>query len=349
MKAFWWYRISSLLLLTVFTWTLVACGSDSANSNAPVTVRLGYFPNLTHAAALVGLARKTYEQDIAPNKLATTTFNAGPNLISALLSGSIDIGFVGPNPAINGYITSNGSALRIVAGASSGGVLFVVRPDANINSPNDLHGKKIADPQLGGTQDVSLRYYLQQHGLKATDKGGDVDIVPTDNSTTITLFKQKQIDGAWVPEPYASRLINEGNGKRFLDERALWPNKQFVTTNIVVRTDFLNKHPDVVQTFLKGEVDTVQYINQNLEDAKKLINQQLASIPGGKALPQKTVDDAFTNLDITYDPLAKSLFKAADNAYALGYLAKKPDAGIYDLDPLNSVLTDKGLSKVTLS
>ena len=344
-------RISSLLLLTIFAWTFVACGSGDTtpNSNTPVTVRLGYLRNVTHAAALVGLARNTFVEDLAPNKLAMTTFNAGPDLEKALLAGSIDIAYIGPNPAINGYVQSKGSIFRIIAGASSGGVLFVVRSDAHMNSPSDLSGKKIADPQVGGTQDIALRHYLQQRGLNTTDKGGTVQIVPTNNSTIVNLFKQKQIDGAWVPEPYASRLVVEGNGKVFLDERSLWPHHKFVTTNIVVRTDFLNQHPDIVKAFLKAHVDSVQYIQAHLADAKNLVNQQLASVPGGKKLAQQTIDDAFKDLDITYDPLAQSLFTAANNAYALGYLGtQKPDlSGIYDLAPLNSVLKSKGLTTVT--
>jgi NitT/TauT family transport system substrate-binding protein len=357
MKASWRYRLSSFLLLTIFTWVLTACGSSStpttttASGNAsatPITVNLGYFPNLTHSAALVGLANGTYAKDIAPNTLNTTTFNAGGDLTKALLAGSIDIGFVGPSPTVNAYVKSN--ALKVISGASSGGVLFVVQPDENITKPSDLSGKKIADPQLGATQDVSLRHYLQQHGLNATDKGGTVQIVPTDNSTIVTLFKQKQIDGAWVPEPYASRLVIEGKGKVFLDERSLWPGGKFVTTNVIVRTAFLNQHPDVVKKFLQGEVDTIQYINSNLSSTKALANQQLASIPGGKKLAQATLDSAFKDLTITYDPLAQSFISAANNSYALGYLTKKPDfTGIYDLDPLNAVLTSKGLTKVTAS
>jgi NitT/TauT family transport system substrate-binding protein len=374
MKAFWRHHISPLLLLTIFAWTLAACGSNSTpatttasspsacgsenstttnttatTSKTGITVKIGYFPNITHAVALVGLSCGTFAHNLAPNTIAETRFNAGGDFITALLAGSIDIGYVGPSPAVNGYIKSNGSALRIIAGASSGGVRFIVQPDENIKKASDLSGKKIADPQAGATQDIALRHYLQQNHLDATDKGGTVEVISTDNSSIVNEFKLHQIDGAWVPEPYASRLIVEGKGKVFLDERDLWPGKKFVTTNIVVRTDFLKQHPDVVKEFLQADVETVQHINANLPDAKNRANQELASFPGGKKLAQQTIDSAFDNLSITYDPLASSLFTGADNAYALGALKKKPDAGIYDLDPLNSVLTSKGLSKVSLS
>jgi NitT/TauT family transport system substrate-binding protein len=350
MKAFSRHRTSSLLLFTILTWTLAGCGGGDSTSNTGVTVRLGYFPNLTHSAALVGLARKTYEQDLAPNKLTTTVFNAGGDLVKVLLGGSVDIGFLGPDPAIYAYVQSKGS-VHVLAGASSGGVLFVVQSDENINSPEDLHGKKIADPQRLNTQDVSLRHYLQQNGLKADDQGGDVQVISTSNANTVNLFKLHQIDGAWIPEAWASRLVAEAKGKVLLDERTLWPDGKFVTTNIVVRSEFQKQHPDIVKAFLKAEVDTIQYINKNPADGKKLANEQLARIlPGGKKLDQQVLDSAFDHLSITYDPLAQSLFTVGDHAYSVGYLTQKPDLnGIYDLAPLNSVLSSQGLSPVTSS
>ena len=250
------WHIAALFLL--FAVALVGCGSQSSSNNGPVTLNLGYFPNLTHAVALVGVERGTFKSVLGSNvKLETKTFNAGPAEIEALFAGDIDIGYVGPNPAVNGYVKSHGEALRIIAGAASGGASFVVRSDEHIQTPSDLANKKFADPQLGGTQDVSLRYYLQQHGLKTVDKGGNVQIFPTDNSTILTLFKQGKIDGAWVPEPYATRLVDEDQGKVFVDERTLWPDGRFVTTNVVVRTAFLNQHPDVVNKFLQAHVETV--------------------------------------------------------------------------------------------
>lgn len=345
------HTFSLLLLLTLL---LAACGSTnsgstgSTNSNTPTTVHLGYFPNITHSIALVGVARGTFQQTLGSDKLdASKTFNAGPALIEALLAGDIDIGYVGPNPAINGYVKSHGEALRIIAGASSGGALFIVRPGASIQAPQDLNGKKLATPQKGGTQDISLRHYLQEHGLKSNDQGGSVQIIPTDNPNIITEFKTGQIDGAWVPEPWASRLILEGQGKVFVDERTLWPNNRFVTTNLIVRKDFLDQHPDTVKRFLQAHVETAQYINNNAQDAQKIVNDQLKKLTG-KPLAAKVIIQAFKNLDITYDPLAPTLFKLADDAYALGFLgSSKPDLkGILYLDPLNSVLTSKGLAKV---
>jgi NitT/TauT family transport system substrate-binding protein len=351
MKSLFTYGSRIIALSFLLLLVLVGCGSQtsSGGSSGPVTLNLGYFPNLTHTVALVGVRRGTFQNALGPGvKLASKTFNAGPSLIEALFAGDIDIGYVGPSPAINGYVKSHGQALRIIAGAASGGALLIVRPEAGIQTATDLANKKIADPQLGGTQDVSLRYYLQQHGLQAADKGGNVQILPTDNPTILTLFKQGKIDGAWVPEPWASRLVVEGNGKVFVDERTLWSDGKFTTTDVVVRTAFLNAHPDLVNKFLQAHVDTIQYILSNPESARSIVNAQIKLITG-KALPSKEIDLAYHNLDITYDPLSSTLQESARRAFALGFLGStQPDlTGIYDLGPLNQVLAAKGLATVS--
>ena len=336
--------IITLLMLLL----LASCGSQNpTTSSGQLIVRLGYFPNLTHAVALVGVERGAFQNALGSNvKLETKTFNAGPALIEALFAGDIDIGYVGPSPAINGYVKSHGEALRIIAGAASGGALLIVRPGANIHTAKDLANKKLADPQLGGTQDVSLRYYLQQNGLKTVDKGGNVQIIPTDNPTILTLFKQGKIDGAWVPEPWATRLIVEGNGKVFVDERTLWPDGKFITTDVIVRTAFLNQHPDLVNKFLQAHVDTIEYILSNPDSAKSIVNQ--IKLITGKALSSKEIDLAYNNLDITYDPLTNTLQESANRAFALGFLGStNPNlTGIYNLGPLNQVLSSKGLATV---
>lgn len=338
-----------ITLFVLLALALAACGTQNpTTSNGQLIVRLGYFPNLTHAVALVGVGRGTFQQALGSNvKLETRTFNAGPLLIEALFAGDIDIGYVGPNPAINGYVKSHGEALRIIAGASSGGALFIVRSDEHIRTPKDLANKKFATPQLGGTQDVALRYYLHQNGLQTADKGGSVQILPTDNPNILTLFKTGKIDGAWVPEPWATRLIVEGKGKVFVDERTLWPGGKFVTTNVVVRKAFLDQHQDLVNKFLQAHVDTVEYILSNPTSAKTIINNEIKLITG-KAMSSKELDLAYNNLDITYDPLSNSLMQSAGRAYTLGFLGNsEPDlSGIYNLGPLNQVLTSKGLATV---
>src|SRR5919198_2322849 len=242
---------------------LAGCGSDSKKDakagsvekgTERVALRLGYFPNITHASALVGVEKGIFADKLGSNvTLTTQAFNAGPAAVEALFSGAIDATYIGPNPAINAFAKSNGEAIRIVSGATSGGAFLVVNP--SITSPAGLKGKKIATPQLGNTQDVALRSWLKANNLKSdVQGGGDVSIVPQDNSQALEAFKSGAIAGAWVPEPWATRMIQEGKGKVLVDERTLWSGGQFVTTHLIVRTPFLKEHPDVVQHLLEGQV-----------------------------------------------------------------------------------------------
>lgn len=340
------HRLVAVIVLPLIA-LLAACG-QSAPAGRPTTVRLAYFPNLTHAVALVGVERNTFQEALGPEvNLAITTFNAGPALIEALFAGAVDLAYIGPNPAINGYVRSRGEALRIIAGATSGGALFIVRPAANIATAQDLAGKKLATPQLGNTQDVALRHYLLEHGLTTSDRGGTVQILPTQNPDILTLFQKGEIDGAWVPEPWATRLILEANGVVFLDERDLWPDGAFVTTHLIVSPRFLNQRPDLVKSFLGAHIDTVQYINANSEAARSIVNSEIERITT-RPLPREVLDQSFATLDITYDPLASSLFVAADHAFELGFLGdNQPDlSGIYDLTLLNAALAERGLAPV---
>src|SRR5438270_1782050 len=226
-----------------------------AQGNATV-IRVGAYPNITHSQAMVGKANGFFVKALGPSvKVEWKTFNAGPSAIEALFAGAIDMTYVGPNPAINGYVRSNGEALRVVAGAASGGAALIVRNDSGINNPEDFHGKRVASPQLGNTQDVALRAWLSAHGMKPKDKGGDVQVMPMANPDQVTLFLKKQLDAAWAPEPWATRLIREGNGRLFLDERDLWPSRQFVVTNLIVSTKFLHDHPDLVKNWLRAHVE----------------------------------------------------------------------------------------------
>src|SRR5438270_5707976 len=257
----------------------------SACLNAQTTViRVGAFPNITHAQPMIGKANGWFEKALGPNvKIEWQSFNAGPSAIEALFAGAIDMTYVGPNPAINGYVRSNGEALRIVAGATSGGAALVVRGDSGINGPQDFHGKRIASPQQGNTQDVALRAWLKSNGLKTRDKGGDVVVMPIANPDQLTLFLKKGIDAAWAPEPWASRLVHEANGRIFLDERTLWPNGQFLTTELIVSTKFLQSHPDLVRKWLAAHVELTDWINGHTAEAKQILNQQIQK-ETGKAL-----------------------------------------------------------------
>ena len=307
------------------------------------TLRVGAFPNITHAQAMVGKANGWFEKAMGPKvRIQWTSFSAGPSAIEALFAGAIDMTYVGPNPAINGYVRSGGQALRVVAGASSGGASLVVRNDAGINRPEDFHGKRVASPQFGNTQDVALRNWLKKNGLQTNDKGGDVEIVPMANPDQLTLFLRKDLDAAWAPEPWATRLIHEGNGRLFLDERSLWPNGQFVIGLLVVKTKFLNAHPDLVKNWIRAHVELTDWINAHPAEAKKLLNQQIQR-ETNKALPAEVLNEAFSRLEVTYDPLRAGLNSAAQQAFEDGFLGRQmPDlSNLYDLTLMNQVFAEK--------
>ncbi len=331
--------------ITILIWLALWPAGAQAQS---VTVRVGNFPNITHSQALIGKAKGSFEKALAPDaRIEWKTFNAGPSAMEALLADAIDIVYVGPNPSISGYVRSEGEALRVIAGATSGGAALIVRADSGIQKPEDFHGKKVASPGLGNTQDVALRAWLRAHGLKSIDKGGDVQVVPTANPDQLTLFFKKAIDAAWAPEPWASRLVREANGRAFLDERSLWPNGQFVTANVVVSTKFLRAHPHVVKKFLRAHVELTDWINGNLPEAKRILNEQIQK-ETGKALPPALLNDAFSRLQVTYDPVRSSLLTSARWEYQAGFLGRNmPDlSGLCDLSILNSVLAEKGVKPI---
>jgi NitT/TauT family transport system substrate-binding protein len=325
-----------------FLCALVVLGA-SVSATTQTIVRVGAFPNITHPQAMVGKNNGWFEKAMGPTiKVEWKSFNAGPSAIEALFAGAIDMTYIGPNPAVSGYVRSNGEALRIVAGASSGGAALVVRDDSGIHKASDFHGKKVASPQMGDTQDVALRAWLKANGMKTSDKGGDVQVIPLANPDQLTLFIKKELDGAWAPEPWATRLIREGNGRLFLDG-TLWPNGQFIAAHLVVRTEFLKEHPDVVKNWIRAHVELTEWINGNLPEAKRLLNQQIAK-ETGKALPEAVLDEAYGRMTATYDPLRGSLMNAAKSAFDAGFLGRQmPDlSSLYDLSLLNQVLAEKG-------
>ena len=308
-------------------------------------VRIGYFPNLTHATALVGVQEGLFQKELGGTTIKPSTFNAGPSEIEALNSKSIDIGWIGPSPAINGYTKADGSNLRIISGSASGGVKLVVNPD-KIKSLKDVKGKRIATPQLGNTQDVALLNWISEQGWKvdAQSGKGDVSVIRTDNKITPDAYKSGSIDGAWVPEPTASKLVAEG-AKVLLDESDLWPDKKFVITNVIVRQDFLKEHPDVVEAVLRGSVKTNAWINANPDKAEASANKALEQL-SGKALPAEVIDPAWKSITFLDDPLAATLDTEADHAVQAGLLEKPDLKGIYDLAPLNMVLKAEGRDEV---
>jgi NitT/TauT family transport system substrate-binding protein len=324
---------------------------SDGNPTAKKTLRIGYFPNINHAQAVIGLGRGDFQKILGDNiEVKTQVFNAGPAAIEGLLANQIDVTFVGPGPAINGYIRSDGQALRIISGVASGGALFVVRNDAGINSPQDLANKKFATPELGNTQDIALRKYLLDNGYKTKENSGNVEVLTVKNPDIITLFLTKQIDGAWVPEPWGERLVKEANGKILVDERDLWPpDGKFVTANLVAKTDYLKNNPDVIKKLLEANLNETNWINNNSNrtDMINAFNTELQKLTG-KTIDEDVLNASLSRIEFTYDPIKLSLFQDANDAYALGFLPQKPDlSGIYDLTLLDQVLQEKGLPPVT--
>ncbi|MFF3020806.1 aliphatic sulfonate ABC transporter substrate-binding protein [Streptomyces sp. NPDC057939] len=301
------------------------------------SVRLGHFPNLTHATALVGVREGLIQKELGGTALKTVTFNAGPAEIEALNAGAVDIGFIGPSPAINGYVKSKGSNLRIISGSASGGVKLVVNPE-KIKTLDDLKGRRIATPQLGNTQDVALLNWITARGWRvdAASGRGDVSVVRTDNAVTPDAYRSGAVDGAWVPEPTASKLVAEG-GRVLLDERDLWPGGRFVITNVIVSQKFLREHPDVVEAVLRGTVKTNEWINADPDRAKASANAALKSLTG-KELDAEVIDGAWPGILVTDDPLAATLRAQAGHAVTAGLLERPDLTGIHDLGPLNKVL-----------
>ncbi|RST05932.1 aliphatic sulfonate ABC transporter substrate-binding protein [Streptomyces sp. WAC07149] len=320
--------------------------ADAGKKLSASEVRIGYFPNLTHATALVGLQEGLIEKELNGTKVKPQSFNAGPSEIEALNGGSLDIGFIGPSPSINGYVKSKGSNLRIISGSASGGVKLVVNPD-KIKTLDDLKGKKIATPQKGNTQDIAFLNWISEKGWTVDPESGkgDVSVVRTDNKVTPDAFKQGSIDGAWVPEPTASKLVSDG-GSVLLDEGSLWPENKFVITNVIVSQKFLKEHPDVVEAVLRGTVKTNEWIHSNQDKAKASANARLLA-ETGKALDPKVIDPAWPSISVTDDPLAATLKTQSDWAVKAKLLEKPDLAGIYDLTLLNKVLKAAGKPAVS--
>lgn len=310
----------------------------------PLVIHAGHLPNITQAQALLGEGNGAFGRALAPGvRVDWKIFSSGPLIIEAIFAGQLDLAYVGPNPAINGFVRSEGQALRIIAGAASGGAALIVRADSGIERPEDFHGRRVASPQLGNTQDVALRSWLKAHGLTSWERGGDVQVVPVSSPDQITLFLKKQLDAAWAPEPWASRLIHEANGRLLLDERTLWPDGRFVAAQLIVRTDFLRQHRDLVVKWLRAHWELTEWINKNPRAARQQLNEEIARETGMR-LPEDVVKDALSRLEFTVDPIRSSLLKDAKEAFEAGMLGRRrPNLnGIYDLSLLYQILKEQG-------
>ncbi|WP_159942380.1 MULTISPECIES: ABC transporter substrate-binding protein [unclassified Nocardiopsis] len=321
------------------------CGAVDAHEDGS-ELTLGYFPTVTHAAALVGVENGLYADALGEDvAFDTRTFNSGPDAVNALFSGEVDAALLGPNPAVNGWAQSEGRALRVVAGAATGGTGLVVRED--IRTVADLRGTTLATPQLGGTQDVALRWFAREQGWEVdTAGGGDLSIIPQENSETVNAFALGEVDGAWLPEPHLSRILAQGGARLLVSEADLWPDGRHVTAQLAVSAEFLDRHPDVVADLLRGHIASVDLLNDEPEAARRAAADHLEELTGGELDPRVT-EAAFDNITFTVDPAAASLRTGADRAAAVGLLEPVDLTGIYALDPLNALLAEDGREPVT--
>ncbi len=308
--------ISSIVIIGI---ALAFLGADKSTHENKI--RVAFFPNIGHAVPIVGYENGIFAEGLG-NKtmIETKIFDSGPQVIESIFARSIDVAYVGPGPAINGFLKSEHEMI-ILSGAASGGASFVVHPNSEINSVADFAGKKIAAPQIGNTQDVSLRNYLSENNLAPLEKGGSVVIYNIPNPDIYTLFVKGEIDAAWVPEPWATIFVQELDGKRLFYEEDIWPNKQFASVLLIGRTDYIEKNPEVIKNWIESHDKTVNWINTNPNKSELIFNDFMEKTLGAP-LPELIVRESLSNLEITSDPVPESIAIFAQQADSLGYLGR---------------------------
>ena len=300
---------------------IASLASDSVQSEEN-KIRVAFFPSIGHAAPIVGIESGIFEKGIGKDiQIETKIFDSGPQVIESIFASSIDVAYVGPGPVINGFLKSHGNDIKILSGAASGGASFIVQPDSGLDSIENFDGKRIASPQISNSQDVSLRYYLESNDLEPVEKGGTVFVLNISNPDIYTLFAKDEIDGAWVSEPWATMLVEDLDGVRLFNEEKLWPNEEFASVLLIARTDYLENNSELVQNWVKSHEETIAWINSNPEQSKSIFDRFLKKHMG-KSLPDKIIDESFSNLTITSDPIKNSVFTFAERADSLGYLGR---------------------------
>jgi NitT/TauT family transport system substrate-binding protein len=342
-------RASALIAATLALLAATACSraepapepaAPAAAGAKAAELRLGYFPNVTHAPAIIGVEQGLFAKELGDTTLTTQTFNAGGDAVNALLGGSLDATYIGSGPAINAFAKSDGQAVRLIAGATAGGAQLVVKP--GITAPDQLRGKTIATPQLGNTQDIALKKWLIDNGLTAGDGPDDVHVANLDNPRTFDAFQQGTVDGGWLPEPWSSRLVLDAGASVLLDEATLWPNGRFPTTVVLVRTEFLQQYPDTVRALLRGHLAAIDAAAANPAEAKSVVNQGLEKLTG-KPLGGPVIDRAFQDIALDPDPLAATFPQLAEDSATAGVTEQATDvAGLLDVTPLNAELQAAG-------
>jgi len=331
-------KISYVVGIVLVGIVLVAVMLNSTTDNSTDKVRVAFFPSISHAVPIVGIENDIFEENLTDKKIVEVKiFDSGPQVIESLFSNSIDLAYVGPGPIVNGFLKSNGNDLKILAGAANGGASFIIQKDSGLDSIENFQGKRIASPQISNTQDVSLRHYLSIHDLKPVEKGGSVFVLNISNPDIYTLFAKGDIDGAWVPEPWATILVEELGGIRLFNESEFWPEKQFSSVLLIGRTNFIEQNPEIVERWILSNEKTVEWINSNPDKTKMIYNEFMKEYMG-KTFPKKIVDESFSNLEITSKPVKESVITFAERADSLGYLGRSG----YDL---NGIFYNQNISE----
>ena len=312
------------------------------SENPTDKIRVAFFPSISHAVPIVGIENDIFKENLTDKKMIEVKiFDSGPQVIESLFSNSIDLAYVGPGPIVNGFLKSNGNDLKILAGAANGGASFIIQKDSGLDSIENFQGKRIASPQISNTQDVSLRHYLSTHDLKPVEKGGTVFVINISNPDIYTLFAKGDIDGAWVPEPWATILVEELGGIRLFNESQFWPEKQFSSVLLIGRTNFIEQNPEIVEKWILSNEKTAQWINSNPDKTKMIYNEFMKGYMG-KTFPKKVVDESFSNIEITSKPVKESVITFAERADSLGYLGRSG----YDL---NGIFYNQNVSENSVS
>jgi NitT/TauT family transport system substrate-binding protein len=305
-------------------WLCLICSSAVTALGAKTQLRVGFFPNVTHAQALIARAMHAegkgwFEERLGPDvEIQWFAYNAGPSAMEAIFAKSIDLTYVGPNPALNAYIRSQGNEIRIVAGAARGGAALLVRPDSGINKPADFKGKKLATPQLGNTQDVAARAWLKSQGFKITQLGGEVFVLPTTNPDQLLLFQQGKIDAVWTVEPWVSRIEKEAGGKVYLEQ------KDVITTVLAARAKALEEKAEVIRNFVKAHIELTAWIQQHPEEAQKLVQRGLSD-EVKREIKLELVTSSWARLTFATDLQLTSLETLVSDARGLGFIRGNVD------------------------
>jgi len=318
----------TLGIVAIIAISVIATIGGSLDQSSQSKIRVAFFPSIGHAVPIVGIENGIFEKGIGEQiQIETKLFDSGPQVIESIFASSIDVAYVGPGPVINGFLKSYGKDIRNLAGAASGGASFIVQPDSGLDSIENFDGKRIASPQISNSQDVSLRHYLASNGLKPIEKGGTVFVLNISNPDIYTLFAKGDIDGAWVSEPWATMLVQELDGVRLFNEEKLWPNEQFASVLLIARTNYIENNPEVIHNWIKSHEEAVLWINSNPDKSKSMFSDFLLGYMG-KSLPPEIIDESFSNLTITADPIKNSVLTFAERADSLGYLGRSG----YNLD-----------------